>query len=1240
MLAVDLRAWDPCCELQVIEEKKIVRGIDRVFRIKLDGVLLALFLVASLTNSWGANFYEGVSTNHVPWPGGIVPYVFTTNVSPAEQGVYLEGMKEWELAANVQFVPWTTQSNYAILDFDFKEGTNTYYASVPDVMTVDNLSRAQVCHETGHLLGFQHEHVRIDRNSYIVVNFENIQGNGSTNGSGEGSGDAASLYFIDTNSSPEGAYDFESVMHYGRTLFSIDPETLDVIDPLPAYIYKYYNRIGNFALSVGDRAGAAYLYGPPAIPLTNVVSTTADGGPGSLRAAIYYVNDHPGTIVSFDIPTNDPAFSNGVYTIYISGQLPPLVSDGTIIDATTQPGYAGHPIIALDASQVIPETEYTIGGVYIYAGNCALRGLIIDNFTDSGINLLYNYAASNEIQGCYIGVAGDGTTAAPNQYEGVNIAAGAQANVIGGTNVSQRNVISGNNGYGLTITVTNSNGNMILGNYIGLDASGSFALSNAASGIGIWGGSSSNVIGGAIAGARNVISGNFGYGIYIGDSNTTDTVVQGNYVGTDASSDNAVSNGYGGVGVFGGARNVTVGGTNAGAGNVLSGNGNAGLWFDGAGTTNNIAAGNFIGVNSDATEAVSNSVTGIYIVDGSSGNFIGNNVVSGNAFYGLYISDPGTSHNVVQGNFIGADAQGVKALPNGFTGIGLWNSATETLIGGTTPATRNILSGNGQNGISMGGAGGGGNVIEGNYIGVASDGFSALPNVGVGVYVESSVQSNIITGNLISGNTDGGIDLYQASNNVITGNFVGVATDGVTPAPNGGVGIYLYECESNLIGGEVAGTGNVVSANLNDGIQLFGSGTSYNVVEGNLVGTTQTGLNKLGNSFSAISLIAGPTFNTIGGVTPGARNLFSGSSNYDGVFLSAASNNLIEGNFIGTDASGLSPFTNGEYGLTLFTGSQGNQIIGNVIAASADAGIAISDPGTTANLIQGNDIGIGVDGATPLGNGWQGVLIENGASNNIIGLAMDGSGAGNIIADNVDEGVIIYDTNTIGNSIRGNAIFGNGAIGINLVGGAENSFGVTANHVGGAVPGPNHLENYPVLTDVAVFTNSTVVAGTMNGGPGRNVIIDIYYNTVPDPSGHGQGRTFAGTAFAETDGSGNCSFSLRLAPRLVGLYFSATATDTGTSDTSEFSLDIQATNAAGLGPGELFAPSYSQESGFSFDITLAANQNYTVQVSTNLSITPPIWMDLTNFFATNASVQIVDGAATNSSGRFYRIITP
>ncbi len=1154
--------WRGCSTWAKLE---IMCSVKLMLFIRRRGLVLLPVLAATLSTTWAANFYQGIAPANLPWPGGIVPYVFTTNVSAAEQAVYLEGMKEWELSANIQFVPWTNQSKHVILDLDYLQGTNSYYASVPPVMTIDNLSRAQVCHETGHLLGFQHEHVRIDRDNYIIVNFTNIDTGQTTNSSGEGSGGVLSLYQIDTNSTTNGPYDFESVMHYGRTLFSINPATLDVLVPQPAYLYEHYNRIGNFALSVGDRAGAAYLYGPPATPLTNIVSTTADGGPGSLRAAIYYANDHPGATVRFNIPTNDPGLSNGVYTIYVSGQLPPLVADGTVIDATTQPGYEGSPIVALDGSQVIPQIEFAIGGLYIYAGNCVLRGLAIDHFTNSGINLLYNYAASNRVQGCYIGLAANGATAAPNGYEGINISAGAQANVIGGANAGQRNVISGNAGYGITITSTNSNGNVVGGNYIGLDASGTFAVGNTYNGIGIWAGSCSNIIGGSNSGAGNVISGNAGYGIYISDSNTTGTVVQGNLIGADARGTNALPNSYMGVGVWSGAADTLIGGTTAAARNIISGNGNNGVTLGGGGSGGNVIEGNYIGVTSNGLSALPNDGWGVYVETSLQSNLIEANVISGNASDGIYLYQ--STNNVVQGNEIGVAANGVTALPNSAHGVYLYLSESN-LIGGT----------------------------------VAGE------------------------GNVISGNAGGGIFFDEATNNVVQGNAIGVAADGVTALPNSGIGFYVLASQSNLIGGIVAGAGNVVSANLNDGIQFYGPGTSYNTVAGNFVGTTKTGSSRLGNSYSALSLISGPTSNTIGGAAAAARNLLSGSSNYDGVYISDASNNVIEGNYIGTDVGGLVALTNAEYGLTLYAASQSNQIIGNVIAASGNYGVAISDPGTAGNLLQRNNIGVGADGVTALGNGWQGVEIQSGASSNTIGLALNGSGAGNIIADNAYGGLILYGSNTIGDSIRGNSIFSNSGPGINLV--------PVTNGVG-----PNDLENYPVLTSAAVFTNTMVIAGTVNSAPSRNILIDIYYNASPDPSGYGQGRTDAGTTIAQTDAEGKGSFSLPLAARLAGQYFTATATDAATGDTSEFSLDVRAANTAGTGPGEFAGLHFSSSNGFSFDITLATNQNYTIQVSTNLSISP-VWMDLTDFFATNPSVRILDGAATNSRARFYRALTP
>ena len=367
-------------------------------------------------------------------------------------------------------------------------------------MTIDSLARSQICHETGHLLGFQHEHVRTNRDDYITINFNNLQ---SGDGEGPGSGGIADLYVIDTNSTSYGAYDFESVMHYGRQLFAADPN-VDVIDPLPPYIAHYYNRIGNFCISPLDRAGAAHLYGPPTTPLTNIVTNTADVGLGSLRAAIYYANDHPGSTIQFNIPSSDANFSNGVYTIYLTGELPPLVADGTIIDATTQPGSAGKPIVAIDGSRLFDEVGGASGlHFFHFESRCTVRGLAIGRRPSlfSAVEMLYNFCASNHVEGCYLGLAPDGVSAATNGFQGVNIAGGAHGNVIGGTNASQRNILSGNAfSYGITITESNSDGNVVPGKLFGPRCLRHSARSrNGYSGVGIWGGARNTLVGGTNA---------------------------------------------------------------------------------------------------------------------------------------------------------------------------------------------------------------------------------------------------------------------------------------------------------------------------------------------------------------------------------------------------------------------------------------------------------------------------------------------------------------------------------------------------------------------------------------------------------------------------------------------------------------------------------------------------------------------------------------------------------------------
>ncbi len=1058
----------------------------------------AVWLLAPVS-LFAGNYFQGVAPASVGWPGGIVPYRFDTNyvVTTTESNAIVSGLREWELAANVKFVPYTNQANYVRLQFtNDGSGTGYYLSGAPATMMLHGLARGLMCHEAGHLFGLQHEHQRNDRNNYITVNYANVLG--GTNGE--------SAFTIDTNSTSFGAYDLVSVMHYGPDTFTNGLG--DALDPLPAY-EKFYHKLGNLALSIGDRAAVSNLYGAPLTPLTNVVTTTADGGFGSLRAAIYYANDHPGTTIKFKISTSDSGYANGVFTISLLGELPPLVSAGTIIDGTTQTGFTNHPVIVVDGSQVSPEAG-DVSGLHFYGTNSTARALAFDNFPYAGVQLFCPDATGNHVENCYLGLKSDGTNAAPNFNAGIFFQFGAHNNFIGGIYATQRNVISGNSYYGVLINDTNSDANVILGNYLGLDASGRFAVPNGYSGVGIWDGPHGTVVGGTNAGAGNVLSGNGQYGIYLSDANVSGTTIQGNFIGTDFIGSNSVPNGdaitnsYAGIGIFSGANGNLIGGTNALARNLISGNTNVGVYLAGAGVTNNVIEGNYIGLNISGTAALPSQGYGIYLIGGASGNTVGGaspgalNAISGNRLYGVFISDPGTSNNLVENNFIGTSAAGTNAVPVSNIGVGIFNGATANVIG----------------------------------------------------------------------------------------------------------------------------AGNVISGNLQYGVDISDPGTSNNVVLGNLIGTDVTGTNAIGNADFGIGLWSGASGNVIGGTTAAARNVISGTTGYGyGITLGGAIGNVVEGNYIGTDITGKNAIPNFFSGVALYSAAANNVIggtagAGNLISGNYSYGVYISGQGTTNNWIQGNAIGTDATGTNALPN-FAGVIDFGGTTNNTIGLKPDGSGSGNQIAFNYADGVQVG-TNSVGIAIRGNSIFNNGNLGINLV------------------DGGNGLQNSPVITNAFGSGGSTIVLGKLNSAPGGGFFIDVYRNTAAG----GQGQFYLGTVSVTTDGSGNASFSLtNTAANYAGQYFTATATSVG-GDTSEFSADVLATNQISSSPSASFTgPLQWRTNGFVFSLALVTNFNYHLQAATNLA-SPVAWIDLTNFLAISPSLTFTDRLATNYRVRFYRVASP
>jgi hypothetical protein len=1068
------------------------------------------------------------------------------------------------------------------------------------------------------------------------------------------------------------------------------------------------------------------------------VTNTSDSGAGSLRQAITNSNSNPTSSGA-----NSIVFSidqSGVQTISLLSALPTITAP-VVINGYTQAGASANTLNVGDNAILTVKLDGTnagagADGLFITAGNTIVQGLDIVNFSRNGI--LNEVSNGNIIIGNFIGVDVDGHTAGPN-LKGVNIF--TSSNVVGTSNLADRNVISGNQQEGIVTQGSGQGSNVVQDNYLGTDASGTIAVANGFSGVNIIAtsnnviggnafdagnlisgnaiggvlvqlsastgnlieanligttsagtsalanqgdgiliesGANTNLIGGNVAGTANVISGNAANGIDLVGTGTSNNLVQGNIVGLNAAGSSAIPNvsSYG-VFIHGGASNNTVGGTTAGARNVLSGNGYAGLGIYDPASTGNLVLGNYMGTDVSGTAAAGNSVFGAVIAYGATGNTIGGtsagarNIISGNSYGGIDLFGTGTSGNLVQGNYIGTAIDGATALPNSSVGIFVRAGVTNNLIGGTAPGAGNLISGNLGSGIHISGSGTSGNVVLGNFIGTNVAGTAGLANRGTGVLVDAGASINTIgavdigssttvargvgsvaglatayPGNLISGNAGDGVQITGsgASGNVVEGNFIGIDLTGAHPLGNTGTGVHIVRgATSNTLGGSVAGAGNVVSGNgnnSNQGIDIDGTGTSFNTVGGNYVGLNAAGTAAIANNNTGILISGSASSNTIGGLTPLARNIVSGNAlagiafyhspignlaegnwvglnatgsaaipnqstgvafvdnasnntvggttaaarnvisgnNQAGVFFGVydtstpAFNNVLEGNYIGTDPTGATAIPNIGPGVFVSHAATGNLIggtaggAGNLISGNSTYGVYIgnSQPLVTStspgpafgNTVQGNLIGTNATETAALPNAADGVRIDSGANNNVIGGVV--AGAGNTIAFNGSSGVGVVGTGTVGNAIRGNSIFSNAALGIDL-----GDDGVTANDSSGHT-GPNNFQDFPALTTFA-YGPTTHLSGSFSGQANATITIDFYANAAADPSGYGQGQRYLGSTTVTTDGNGHATFAVALsAATAAAEHVAATATDAA-GNTSEFSLNL-VPNTVGVSP--------------------------------------------------------------------------
>ncbi len=485
--------------------------------------------------------------------------------------------------------------------------------------------------------------------------------------------------------------------------------------------------------------------------------------------------------------------------------------------------------------------------------------------------------------------------------------------------------------------------------------------------------------------------------------------------------------------------------------------------------------------------------------------------------HGLVIIGPTSTGNKVQGNHIGTNAAGTSALANGGAGVHIYQ-APNNLVGGTASGDRNVISGNGGDGVFIAG-------FQNTFPPVAA----------------------------------------TANGNRVQGNYIGTNAQGTAALGNASAGVNLIDANNNSVGGSAAGAGNVLSANLY-GVHIFQGPISLglatgNHIEGNYIGLDASGgtsdpAPSVGNSDLGVYLRAGGNF--VGGTAAGTRNVISGNGGH-GVYVNAVvgGSSRIEGNYIGTDSTGTRARPNLQMGVLIGGGSAivGGTAAGarNVISGNASHGVSVTS--SSGSTLQGNYIGTDANGTAALGNGSAGVNLSGGGSNQVGGTD---PGARNLISGNASHGVHIASGGR--NRISRNAIYANGGLGINLEGGTQDAFGVTANDPGDGDSGPNILQNTPQLTGATTTSSGTTIRGTLQSTPGQVYTLEFFASSAADPSGHGEGQTFLGSLNVTTDAvTGAAAFTFPVAALPAGQsVISATATNVGNQNTSEFSQAIQA----------------------------------------------------------------------------------
>lgn len=497
------------------------------------------------------------------------------------------------------------------------------------------------------------------------------------------------------------------------------------LDPTP-------DRTGTRTSAGGTDAFLADYYPDGFVEGGFTVTTAAASGAGSLAQAIADANAAGGGTISFAIPGAGP------HTIAVPSGLPFVTASNVVIDGFTQPGSQPNTAGPWEPTNAVHQIILSGGGAggsgfFVQGDDSTVRGLVIVGFQFYGVLLSGQRAV---VEGCVIGTDDAGTAGLGNGFSGSGRFSGIWVNNarnarIGGGEPAQRNVISGNGAFGVLVYGEGASGTVIQGTFIGITPDGTTARGNGFSGVF----TGSNVvfndpapseardvrIGGTAPGEGNLISGQTGFGIEAHGRVATgpvwslgDTRFEGNRIGTDAAGTAAVPNNRTGILVRRNVTGVTIGGAAEGAGNVVSGNNDDGILIeisDGI-----VVEGNLVGVDATGTRPLGNRQTGILLfcannavvrgnVAGANGTGTGDSVGSGIGGTCVITGFEGTGNRIV-GNWVGTDRTGTLDLGNaapGNTQSGMTFSQRirATVAGGTDPADANVVAFNHGPGITV-----------------------------------------------------------------------------------------------------------------------------------------------------------------------------------------------------------------------------------------------------------------------------------------------------------------------------------------------------------------------------------------------------------------------------------------------------------------------------------------------------------------------------------------------------------